>query len=530
MKVNHIQCGDFANESERQAFEAVKQKLIAQPGSDEWIILSNVSHSFSSQRPSDEIDLLAIGPQGLFVIEVKHWDRTWIKKNQIQVDSEAEKLSNKVRRVATNARRRFAILPKVPGRILLTAESKALGSANRLSHRGIEFFTLKEIRELLDLDQAARIPSPSVKDLCQSLEPRTKLNVTGGMRRLGDFVNLELQSPQSEGFHRVYRGSHARTQDKIILHLYDLSALDGNGVENLAAREFETMQRLQKSPWVPRFRDSLQDVQGFIGEMKFFTMVDPCAPTLEERAGDPTWTTSDRIEFIQLTVKALGELHASTSDDAPPIVHRSLRPSNILVTARNRVLFTGFSLARIPGLDTVGKASLPIGEFAVFIAPEVQKHGLASGDQRSDVYSLAASLLTILYGRQEKDAGQCRSILQTALVENPVDRLTLTQLAEQLGALVGQVPQQELSTQSESVQPLPRYWSEDLTVSFNNKFFRIVSRLGSGGLGLTFKVVEVDPASGENFGTYVGKTINEEAAGNAALKAYQRTLPIPTFP
>ena len=61
----------------------------------------------SSQHQSDEIDLLVIGPQGVVVIEVKHWDRTWIKKNQIQVEGEAEKLSNKVRRVATTARGRF---------------------------------------------------------------------------------------------------------------------------------------------------------------------------------------------------------------------------------------------------------------------------------------------------------------------------------------------------------------------------------------------------------------------------------------
>src|SRR5262249_61800848 len=104
MKVQHIECGDFANESERQAFEAVKQKLIAQPSSDEWIILSNISHSFSSQRPSDEIDLLIIGPQGLFVIEVKNRDSAWIKKNQIRVASAAEKLSTTVQEFATHAR------------------------------------------------------------------------------------------------------------------------------------------------------------------------------------------------------------------------------------------------------------------------------------------------------------------------------------------------------------------------------------------------------------------------------------------
>jgi hypothetical protein len=49
-------------------------------------------------------------------------------------------------------------------------------------------------------------------------------------------------------------------------------------------------------------------------------------------------------------------------------------------------------------------------------------------------------------------------------------------------------------------------------------------------LGLTFKVVEVDPTSGENFGTYVGKTINEEATGKAALKSYQRVRAHTAYP
>jgi serine/threonine protein kinase len=417
---------------------------------------------------------------------------------------------------------------------LLTAESKAIGSAGRFCHRGVEFFTLKEIKELLDLEQPAQLSASAIKELCQHLEPRTKVNVTGGLRRLGDFTNLELESPASERFHRIYRGSHARTQDKIILHLYDLSAIDGNGAENLAAREFETMQRLQKSPWVPRFRDSLQDVQGFVGEMKFFTVVDPCAPSIKKRAADATWSTTSRIEFVHLAVKALADLHASPSEDTPPIVHRNLCPTNILVTVRNTVLFTDFSLTRIPGLDTVAKAPLPPLGSTGFAAPEVCKDGLASGNQRSDIYSLAASLLTILEGREVEEAEQCRSILRNALTENPADRPTLTQLTDQLDSLVGggKAAVQRLSPPSDTFEHLPeaRYWSEDLTVLFNDKSFRIVSRLGSGGIGLTFKVVEVDPATAENFGTYVGKVIDEEAPGKSALKAYQRVRAYTSYP
>ncbi len=91
MLVTSIPCAGFVNESERQAFEAVKQKLGSLPGSDEWIVLSNLSHSSSSRYQSDEIDMLVIGPQGLFVIEVKHWDRVWMRSRKDQVDGEADK-------------------------------------------------------------------------------------------------------------------------------------------------------------------------------------------------------------------------------------------------------------------------------------------------------------------------------------------------------------------------------------------------------------------------------------------------------
>jgi len=201
---------------------------------------------------------------------------------------------------------------------------------------------------------------------------------------------------------------------------------------------------------------------------------------------------------------------------------------------RNRVLFTGFSLVRIPGMDTVAKAPLPSEQSSDFVAPEIRQGGLASADQRGDVYALAASLLTLFEGREEKEASQCRQILRSALAEDPADRTTLTRLAEELGVLVGAgiAPLPAASLSPDTVEPLPppRYWSEDLTIGFNNKSFRIVSRLGSGGVGLTFKVVEVDRTTGENFGTYVAKVINEEAPGNAALKAYQRVRAHTTYP
>jgi iron complex outermembrane receptor protein len=137
MKSIAIPCDGFANESERQVFEAIKQNLIVCPGTDKWIVLSNLPHSFSLQHQPDETDLVLIDPQAL--VEVKHWDRPLVKRNQRQADSKADKLTDKVRCLAINARRWVGALPRAPSRTLRTAEPKVIGSVGRLCHRGIEF-------------------------------------------------------------------------------------------------------------------------------------------------------------------------------------------------------------------------------------------------------------------------------------------------------------------------------------------------------------------------------------------------------
>ena len=65
MKVHHIACGPAVNESERKAFEQLKARLMAEPGDDEWFLLTNLTFSATHRRQSDEIDIVAIGPPGV---------------------------------------------------------------------------------------------------------------------------------------------------------------------------------------------------------------------------------------------------------------------------------------------------------------------------------------------------------------------------------------------------------------------------------------------------------------------------------
>ena len=70
--------------------------------------------------------------------------------------------------------------------------------------------------------------------------------------------------------------------------------------------------------------------------------------------------------------------------------------------------------------------------------------------------------------------------------------------------------------------PPAQYWDEDTVVDFQRSRYKVVSRLGSGGIGQTFKVVELDDHSDERFGTYVAKLVRDPADGEAAIRAYKR--------
>ena len=324
MRVDHLPCGECVNESERIAVEHLLSKLRGQDApNNRWIVLSNVPSAVNDRAIPDEIDLVCIGPSGFFVIEVKHWDRSFVKDRPIEVQHEATKLNDKVRRLVGKLRRAGIDPGFVVGRFLLTREG-VRGDGQR-QHYGCEFFGLSEWKQLLDVERGVTFDDATIQRACQVIQPLSKVALTGDIRRIATVRNLELRSPREDRFHRIYRGEHVLSHDKVILHLYDLSAINDQRAETFAKREWKVLQRLQQLPYVPRLMDSFHELPDYPGELWYFSLVDPGAPSVAERCLDHRWEFAERRQFAVLALRALAQIHACDPDSVGFVHGRSVR-------------------------------------------------------------------------------------------------------------------------------------------------------------------------------------------------------------
>lgn len=103
------------------------------------------------------------------------------------------------------------------------------------------------------------------------------------------------------------------------------------------------------------------------------------------------------LHWIGQVCDALNYMHSRQ----PPIIHRDIKPSNIKITPEGQAVLVDFGISKIydPELSTTRGAQ---GVTPGFSPPE--QYGTGHTDERSDVYSLAATLYTLLTGQIPPDA------------------------------------------------------------------------------------------------------------------------------
>ncbi|MFI6518701.1 protein kinase [Spirillospora sp. NPDC050679] len=124
------------------------------------------------------------------------------------------------------------------------------------------------------------------------------------------------------------------------------------------------------------------------------------------------------------------------------ILHRDVKPSNVLITDTGRVVLTDFGIAQMEGDATLTQTGLVMGSPA-YIPPE-----RAAGERAvpaSDLWALGATLYAALEGRSPYERSDAMSSLQAALTEPVPPPRNAGPLARVLEGLLAREPMHRMN-------------------------------------------------------------------------------------
>lgn len=124
------------------------------------------------------------------------------------------------------------------------------------------------------------------------------------------------------------------------------------------------------------------------------------------------------------------------------IIHRDVKPENVMISAEGRVVLTDFGLAAWNGESALSASGRIIGSPA-YISPERAKAGPIGPE--SDLWSLGATLYTAVQGRPPYDRKGYIKILRQEQLDEPEEATNAGPLAPVLAGLLKVEPAERLN-------------------------------------------------------------------------------------
>lgn len=152
-------------------------------------------------------------------------------------------------------------------------------------------------------------------------------------------------------------------------------------------REAKTIALLEHPAIVPVYDFGEQDSQPYI-VMRYMS-----GGALADRLKDGALSLEETAQIIARLAPALDAAHARG------IVHRDIKPGNILFDKYDNAFLSDFGIARLAQQESLTLANASMLGTPAYMSPE-QVHGEADVDGRSDVYSLGVVVYQMLTGKQ----------------------------------------------------------------------------------------------------------------------------------
>ena len=220
----------------------------------------------------------------------------------------------------------------------------------------------------------------------------------------------------------VYVATDMRLERRIALKVMHAHLSDDSAFQSRFIQEARAAARLA-DPHVVNVFDQGQD-----GELAYLVMEYLPGITLRELMREQKrLTIAQTITIMDAILSGLSAAHGAA------IVHRDVKPENVLLAEDGRIKIGDFGLARATTANTATGAQL-LGTIA-YLAPELVTRGTA--DARSDIYALGITLYEMLVGEQPYKGEQPMQIaFQHATEQVPRPSVRNPGVPEQLDELV----------------------------------------------------------------------------------------------
>jgi serine/threonine protein kinase len=124
--------------------------------------------------------------------------------------------------------------------------------------------------------------------------------------------------------------------------------------------------------------------------------------------------SKEALEIFPQALQGLGFAHAQG------VIHRDMKPSNVMLTREGVAKLTDFGIARAVGVPGLTRTGMVLGTPAYMAPEQVQGHQV---DKRTDIYSLGVTLYEMVAGRvpfeKPKDSDSDYQVLRAHIEEPP---------------------------------------------------------------------------------------------------------------
>ena len=217
------------------------------------------------------------------------------------------------------------------------------------------------------------------------------------------------------GFAAVFRVRDDALGHDVAVKVLDLGLTPSPGLAERFVREARTSARLEHPNIVPIYK-----VGGYKNEVLYIVMRCLDGPSLRQMLEQQhRLSLRDASRIARQVADALGHAHRNG------IVHRDVKPDNILLDKTGHVLVTDFGIAKAAQEASVSQLTT---EGMVVGTPHYMSPEQATGEQvdaRSDIYSLGVVLYQMLAGVPPFDGESAQSVLmkQATATAEPIRHL-----------------------------------------------------------------------------------------------------------